>query len=84
MVAVGVSPARAGQRKYGRRPHPALGPSRRVPRCRCISVRRSKGRRDYRAGWRLGLARSGRVGLGLNLEAPRREAANDDAPEHGA
>ena len=42
----------------------------------------SESGRDYRLGWRLGLTQSGRVGFDLNLEATRREAANDDAPEH--
>ena len=35
--------------------------------------------RDYRLGWRFGLARSDRVDLELGIEATRREAANDDA-----
>ena len=45
----------------------------------------SESGRDYRLGWRLGLADSARVGFDLNLEATRREAANDDrVAEHGA
>ena len=39
--------------------------------------------RDYRLGWRLGLAQSGPTALELKLEATRRESANDNAPEHG-
>ena len=38
--------------------------------------------RDYRIGWRLGLARSGPATFDLGLEATRREAVGD-APEHG-
>ena len=39
--------------------------------------------REYRLGWRLGLARSGPASFELGLGATRREAANDDAaPEH--
>ena len=34
--------------------------------------------RDYRLGWRCGLARRDRVDLELGIEATRREAANDD------
>ena len=45
----------------------------------------SEAGRDYRLGWRLGLAgREERLGFDLALEATRRESANDDrAPEHG-
>ena len=45
----------------------------------------SESGRDYRVGWRLGLARQvGHVSVDLEAEATRREAANDDrAPEHG-
>ena len=42
--------------------------------------------RDYRLGWRLGLARSGQATFELGLEATRREPANDNGagePEHG-
>ena len=41
--------------------------------------------RDYRLGWRLGLARSGSATFELGLEATRTEPAHDDsaAPEHG-
>ena len=42
----------------------------------------SESGRDWRFGWRLGLARSGRVDFGLGVEATRREPANDDAPEN--
>ena len=35
--------------------------------------------REYRLGWRLGLARSGPASFELGLGATRREAANDDA-----
>ena len=41
----------------------------------------SESGRDWRLGWRLGLAGSGRVALGLGVEATRREPANDDTPE---
>ena len=41
----------------------------------------SESGRDWRLGWRLGLAGSGRVALGLGVEASRREPANDDTPE---
>ena len=39
--------------------------------------------RDYSLGWRLALAGSHRIAFDLALEGTRREAANDDAPEHG-
>ena len=39
--------------------------------------------REYSLGWRLALARSHRVAFDLALEGTRREAANDDALEHG-
>ena len=39
----------------------------------------SDGHREYRLGWRVGLARSGPVSIELGLDATRREAANDDA-----
>ena len=42
----------------------------------------SESGRDWRLGWRLGLAGSGRVDFGLGVEATRREPANDDAPEN--
>ena len=42
----------------------------------------SESARDWRLGWRLGLARSGRVDFGLGVEATRREPANDDAPDN--
>ena len=35
--------------------------------------------RDYRLGWRFGVARRERVDLELGIEATRREAANDDS-----
>ena len=38
--------------------------------------------RDYRLGWRLGLARSGPGSVELNLEARRRESDGADASEH--
>ena len=38
--------------------------------------------RDYRVGWRLTSALRGAVGFELNLDATRREAANENA-EHG-
>ena len=44
----------------------------------------SDGARDYRLGWRLTSARPGDPGFEVGLEATRREAANGDAPEHGA
>ena len=43
----------------------------------------SESARDYRVGWRLGFSRSGSASVELKLEATRREAANDEAPEHG-
>ena len=44
----------------------------------------SQDAREYRLGWRLGLARPEAVELGLTLEATRRESAHDDRePEHG-
>ena len=51
-----------------------------------IGIGLSDSGRDYRLGWRLGLARrQDRVSMGLELEATRRESANDDRePEHGA
>ena len=42
----------------------------------------SESGRDWRLGWRLGLARSGRSDFGLGVEATRREPANDDAPDN--
>ena len=40
--------------------------------------------RDWRVGWRLTPAVRGHLGFELNLDATRREAANDDGPpEHG-
>ena len=42
------------------------------------------GARDYRIGWRLTPAVRGRPGFEVNLDATRREAANDNDPaEHG-
>ena len=38
----------------------------------------SESGRDYRLGWRFGLARRNRVDLELGIEATRREAVNDD------
>ena len=37
--------------------------------------------RDWRLGWRLGLARSERFAFGLGVEATRHEPADDGAPE---
>ena len=42
----------------------------------------SESGRDWRLGWRLGLAGSGRGAFGLGVEASRREPANDDTPEN--
>ena len=39
--------------------------------------------RDYRLGWRLTSAVEGDPGFEVNLDATRREAANDNAAEHG-
>ena len=39
--------------------------------------------REVRMGWRLTPAASGDTGFEVSLDATRREAANDDAPEHG-
>ena len=41
------------------------------------------GARDYRIGWRLTSAVEGDPGFEVNLDAIRREAANDNAVEHG-
>ena len=41
------------------------------------------GARDWRIGWRLTSAVEGDPGFEVNLDAIRREAANDDAVEHG-
>ena len=41
------------------------------------------GARDYRIGWRLTSAVEGDPGFEVNLDAIRREAANDNAAEHG-
>ena len=41
------------------------------------------GARDWRVGWRLTPAASGDTGFELNLDATRRETANDDDAEHG-
>ena len=41
------------------------------------------GTRDWRLGWRLTPAVPGDSAFEVNLGATRREAANDDAPEHG-
>ena len=43
----------------------------------------AEGSRDYRLGWRLTSARGGDPGFAVNLDAIRREHANDDAV-HGA
>ena len=44
----------------------------------------SDGARDYTIGWRLNSVVRGDPGFEVNLDATRREAANDDAPaEHG-
>ena len=42
----------------------------------------SESGRDWRLGWRLGLAGSGRGAFGLGVEASRREPANGDTPEN--
>ena len=48
-----------------------------------VGVALSQDAREYRLGWRLGLARSAPVSVELSLDGTRREAANDDrAPEH--
>ena len=39
--------------------------------------------REYRMGWRLTSADPGDPGFEIGLDATRREAANDNAPEHG-
>ena len=39
--------------------------------------------REYRIGWRLTSAVRGDPGFEVNLDAMRRETANDDTPEHG-
>ena len=44
-----------------------------------VGLRLSDGLREYRLGWRLGLARGEDAAFELGLEATRREAANDDA-----
>ena len=51
-----------------------------------IGLGLSDSERDYRLGWRLGLARrEGNVSLDLELETIRRESVNDDRkPGHGA
>ena len=41
------------------------------------------GARDWRVGWRLGPAGAGALDFELNLDATRREPANDHPPEHG-
>ena len=41
------------------------------------------GARDYRIGWRLISTAPDDPGFEVNLDATRREAANDDAPAHG-
>ena len=41
------------------------------------------GARDWRLGWRLTSAVEGDPGFEVSLDAIRREAANDDTPEHG-
>ena len=41
------------------------------------------GARDWRIGWRLTSAAPGDPGFEVNLDATRREPANDAAPEHG-
>ena len=47
----------------------------------------SNGHREVSLGWRLGLARPGRVSMELGIEATRRESVNDpvndNRPEHG-
>ena len=42
----------------------------------------SESGRDWRLGWQLGLAGSGRGAFGLGVEVSRREPANDDTPEN--
>ena len=55
-------------------------------------VCQGSGRRDakppypdahYRIGWRLNSAVPGDPGFEVSLDATRREAANDNVPEHG-
>ena len=41
------------------------------------------GAREYRLGWRLTSAVPGDPGFEVNLDATRREAANDNDAEHG-
>ena len=49
-----------------------------------LGVGLSDGVRDWRLGWRLTPGAQDRSGFELNLDAIRRESANDDeAPEHG-
>ena len=48
-----------------------------------VGIGLSEASREYRLGWRLGLSRSAPVSVELRLDGTRREAANDDAPEHG-
>lgn len=39
--------------------------------------------RELRMGWRMNAAAGGGGGFELRLDLTRREAGNDDAPEHG-
>ena len=48
-----------------------------------VGVGLSEGARDYRAGWRLGLARNDPASVELNVQATRRESPGADATEHG-
>ena len=43
----------------------------------------SEAGRDWRVGWKLGLAGRRREAFELNFDATRNQPANDDAPEHG-
>ena len=48
-----------------------------------LGVALSDSGRDYRLGWRLTSAVRGDPGFEVNLDATRKESANDNAPEHG-
>ena len=48
-----------------------------------LGIALSQASREYRAGWRLGLARSSSSSVEFTLEATRHEGAGDSVPEHG-
>ena len=48
-----------------------------------LGLRLSQASREYRAGWRLGLARSSSSSVEFTLEATRHKGAGDAEPEHG-